>query len=298
MEPRIKTLTSYRAVHTDGLEEDYIRSKEYLYQRSVYDDKGQLVSEETFSQDGSLEHRSDFAYNETGQMVEEILVEEGDMVSEHRTMEYDSQGRISKEFQHYLDESFDVTEYTYNSEGQLISKISQDSEGEEGGRVLYEYSGKNLVAETEYDSENEVIASKKYEFDDSGHLLGEIIQSPEGETETSYEYDEKGNRIVFKRYDANGNLVERHTFSRDDNGVLTGIREESVSGVELVELEYDQHGNLLTQNTHKESGDLISRINRAYDATNLLLTTQVYIEGSGQRLSQDYRLRFEYVLFT
>jgi len=58
MSSKLMTLTSFRAVHVDGLEEDAIRDKEYLYQVTRYDAGGNILSEETFGQDGEREHKS------------------------------------------------------------------------------------------------------------------------------------------------------------------------------------------------------------------------------------------------
>jgi YD repeat-containing protein len=297
MEPKIKTVTSFRALHTDGLEEEQIREKEYMYQRSEYDEQGHLLSEETFTADGSLEHKASYVYDEKGFLIEEILIEEDDEVSEHRTMEYDSNGRLVKEKMHYMDDFYDEISYSYDSEGNLVSKISVDSEGEAGNKVIFEYKGKNLVSEVETDSEGNVISSKHFEFDEAGNLIEEGIKSQDEEFEATYEYDDKGHRTLARRYNAQGQLVERNTYMRDAEGRLISMKEETVHGTEMVELENDEKGNQVLQLTSKESGELISRVERSYDTDNLLQFTQVYIEGSGQRLSQDYRLRFEYELY-
>lgn len=296
MDQKLKVVTSFRAVHTDGLEEERIRDKEYLYQRTEYDESGHLLSEETFMADGSLEHKSSYTFDNEGRMIEEILVEEGDIISEHRTMEYDQKGRLLSEKRHYLDESYDESTYTYDAEDRIIEKVTAGSDGEFGSKLIFRYEGKYLVSETEYDIDGDILSSREFEYDEKGNLISESINSPEETFEASHEYDDNGHRKVSRKYDDQGHLVERHTYTREADS-LVAIKEESVTGTELISLEYDERGNLLRQETTKEKGDFVSRIIRSYDEHDLLQTTQVFMEGSGQRLAQDYRIRFEYELW-
>ena len=75
------------------------------------------------------------------------------------------------------------------------------------------------------------------------------------------------------------------------------IMEESVTGIEILNIEYDEQGNMAVQETVTEKDELISRVERSHDENNQIMTTHIHIEGRGQRPSQDYRIRFEYVYF-
>ena len=294
---KLKSTRSYRALHTDGLEEEEIREHEYPYQNSLFDEKGNLLSEETFNRDGELEHKLSYAYDELGRMVEEILMEEDGFISEHRTMQYDEQGRLCREQLHYLDESFDETSLSYSEDNLLVSKATTGSDGETGNRVEFNYNGKLLVSETEYDAEGEIISKKQYESGE-GKLISESFESSEEKWRMVNEYDENGLRLVSKRYNAKGQLIERSTFSYDEQGRATGIIEETVTGTEKVRMEYDERGNLLVQESLDPEEEVISRIDRAYDEHDRVLTTHVFIDGRGQRAMQDYRIRFEYELYS
>jgi hypothetical protein len=144
MASKLKSTTSYRAIHTEGLDEEEIRKHEYLYQYSEFDENGNILLEETHLHDGIVEHKASYRYDGEGHLVEELLLEEDDFVSEHRTMEFDEKGRLWKEQMHYLDESYDEIVYQYDEEGKLLQKETTDDEGESGNRIIIEYKGKTL----------------------------------------------------------------------------------------------------------------------------------------------------------
>lgn len=289
----LKSVTSFRAVHTEGLEEEEIRKNEYRFQVSNYDGKGNLVSEESYLPEGDLEHKSTYTYNGLGQLIEEILLEGDEFISEHKTMEYDSEGRLLKEVLHYSDESFDETTISYDSFNRVIGRTTQSDEGEAGNRMVMEYESDLLIAEIEFDEENNIILEKRLEYDEKGNLISESLSSPEGTSKLTFEYDEAGNRSVTRRYDNEGRLVEKNSYSRDEQGRVKEVKEESRSGIEILRMEYDTNGNNTIQETVDSNDVAISRIERVYDVHNRIIQTRVNVAGSGQRPAQDYRIRFE-----
>lgn len=289
-------MTSFRAMHVDGLGEEEILKHEFVFQVSQYDNSGNLLMEETYLPDKSLEHRSSYRYNEGGQLIEEILEEEDGFISEHKTMEYDPEGRLHKVMLHYLDESYDVTEYHYDLEGRVIERKVTDSEGESGNRTVITYEGELLISEIEYDQDGEIIAGRKFEYDDKGNLITEEEEGPDN-FRRAHTYDDAGIRTVSRKYNQDGQLIEKQSFIYDDQGRSTEVKEESRSGVEILRMDYDAQGNMIRQNSYNDKEELISSVERQYTTDNRIHKTRVRVEGSGQRPPQDYRLRFEYEFF-
>ena len=297
MAASLKSTTSFRAIHTDGLEDAESREHEYIYQYIEYDEKGNILLEETHIPEGPVEHKASYRYDPDGRLIEELLLEEDDFVSEHRTMEYDAKGYLWKERSHYLDGSYDETVCHYDEEGKLLLKETAGDDGESGNRVKIEYNDKHPVSEIEYDADENVVSEKKFEFDEAGNLVSESIKSQDENYELFHEYDEKGNRSVSKRYDEQGQLIERSTYSRDEQGKATQVKEESVTGIEVLNNELDERGNIIVQETVTDNDELISRIERSYDDHDQVVITHVQVVGHGQRPSQDYRIRFEYTYY-
>jgi antitoxin component YwqK of YwqJK toxin-antitoxin module len=293
----LKNSTSFRAIHTDGLEETEIRQHEYKFQVTEYDEKGNVLLEETYVADGSLGHKASYRYDSESRLIEELLLEEDDFVSEHRTMEYDEKSRLWKERSHYLDESYDETVFEYDEDGKLLSKVTTGDDGESGNTVKIEYNGKNPVSEIEYDSDEEIVGERHFEYDEDGNLESEAIRNQDGEYELMHEYDGNGNRIVSKRYNSQGQLMERSTYKYNEQGKVVEVKEESTTGTEIMSIEYDDNGNMILQDSLTEDELPVSRIERTYDEHNQILTTRVHVEARGQQPPQDYRIRFEYTFF-
>jgi hypothetical protein len=291
---KLKSTASYRAIHTEGLEEEEIREHEYLYQYSEFDENGNILLEETHLQGGTIEHKANYRYDGEGRMVEELLLEEDDFISEHRTMEFDEKGRLWKEQMHYLDDSYDETVYQYDDDGRLLQKETADDEGESGNKIKVDYKGKNPVSEIEYDPEGVIISEKHFEYDDNGRLISESVESKDEDFKLTHEYDEKGDRSVTRKYNSQGQLIERSNYSRDEKGRTIQVKEESVTGIEILNIQYDEQGNMVLQDTVTDKEEPVSRIERSYDENGQLLVTHVHMEGRGQRPPQDYRIRFEY----
>jgi len=294
MAKKLKSQVSYRAVHVDGLEEDDIRKKEYLFQSVSYDPSGNVLGEMTHTPEGEIEHQSTYRYDEAGLVIEEILMESDELISEHKTLEYDEHGRKVKEKLHYLDGSYDETLYSYDEAGSLTGMDTRSSDGEAGNTVVFEYNGSGLSAQREFDAEGELLSEKRFEHDESGNLVTESVGGTGDDFEMVYDYDAGGHRGMTRKYDPDGRLLERMTYIRDEQGRATEVKEESSSGTELIKMEYDDRGNLLIQTAMSEDGSLISRVDRSYDEENRILSTRVLFESRGQRPTQDYRIRFVY----
>ncbi|NVO19964.1 MAG: hypothetical protein HXX13_09700 [Bacteroidetes bacterium] len=295
---KLKSTTSFRAIHVNGLEDQEIREHEYQYQYSEYDDAGHLLMEITYLSDGSIEHKSSYRYSPEGNLVEELLIEEDDFVSEHRTMEYNESGKLWKEQNHYMDGSYDETIYQYDEEGILQFRETTGEDGEKGNKVKYEYLVSRPVSEIETDPDGDIVSEKKVEYDEAGNVVMELLRSHDEYFELLHEYDDKGFRSVTRKYNEQEELIGRITYERDADGRSVLIKEETVTGIEVMTLEYDAQGNIILQDTVSDTGDPISCIERTYDVNGQQITTTVHIEGRGQIPPQDYRIRFESEYFS
>jgi YD repeat-containing protein len=290
----MKSVKSFRANHISDLEENQIREKEFIHQFTQFDENGFPMEVTTYNPDGTVEHKYKYRYTSEGKVIDEMLLEADDEVTEHRSMVYDSDGKLSKEFIHYLDDSADVLIYTYDSEGRLISRRSIDNEGETGNYLVNVYSGKQLVSESEYDIAGEIITQRKIVYDENGKITEEIFRTPEQNYHILYSYDESGTASVSRKYNEDKHLTERNTFTYNTEGRLSESMEETSSGIEITYIKYDEAGNIILQEEKSEDGGLMSCIERTYDSSNRLLTTSVLSQRPGPNAPQHYRIRYEF----
>jgi len=290
----MKYVKSYMAVNISDLDETEIRDREYIHQFTEFDDVGLPVEAITYHPDGSVEHKYKYTYNSDGKVVDELLLETDDEVTEHRSMEYDAEGQLEKEYIHYLDGTADQLIYTYDKEGRLISRRSIDSDGETGNYVVNVFDGDNLASETEYEISGEIITQRKIIYNEDGKITEEIFRTPEENYQILYNYDEQGVASVRRRYNADKHLTERDTFTYDSEGRLAESMEETSAGIEITYTAYDSEGNTILQEVKTEDGELLSSIERTYDRSKRPLTTSILSARPEQQVPQHYRIRIEY----
>lgn len=290
----MKYIKSFRANNVAELDETEIREKEYLHQYTEFDEKGHPVLAITYLPDGTVEHKYIYKYNSEGKIIDELLLESDDEVTEHRSMEYNSDGQLAKEYIHYLDGTADELIFTYDPQGRLISRRSIDSEGETGNYLVNVFEEDHVVSESEYDITGEIITQRKIIYGEDGKITEEVFKTPEGNYQILYSYDEKGVASVRRRYNEDKHLMERNTFTYDSEGRISESMDETSSGIEITYTAYDSAGNIILQEEKTEDRELLSSIERTYDSLNRPLTTSVVSQRPGQQVAQHYRLRNEY----
>ncbi len=290
----MKFVKSYRANNITDLEEADIREQEFIYQYTEFNESELPVEATTYNPDGTVEHKYKYQYNSEGKLIDELLLEAGDEVAEHRSMEYNDKGQLVKEFIHYLDGTADELIFTYDSDDRLISRRSIDSDGETGNYLVFVFEGKHLVSETEYEISGEIITQRKIVYDEDGKITEEVFKTPEENYHILYSYDDNGVASVRRRYNEDKHLTERNTFTYDSEGRLSESMDESAAGIEITYMRYDPQGNIILQEEKTEDGELLSKIERAYDSSNRIVNTTVVSERPGQLVPQHYRIRMEY----
>ena len=91
--------------------------KKWIDHAEVYNAKGELIEEAEYSDYGTrLAWRSEYQYNERGQLVKELIYNERDKLSKIRTFEYDSNGVCTRRMNYSADgklNSYRQYEYTF-----------------------------------------------------------------------------------------------------------------------------------------------------------------------------------------
>ncbi|MBP6978103.1 MAG: hypothetical protein PHD61_03545 [Bacteroidales bacterium] len=278
----------------DDFQDNELHVETYPYTRSVFDDQGNAVEEITFTKEGETESRYVRKYDAQGILTEELYYS-GEDLTDRRTFERRSDGKLIREYRHYLDGSLDTISYLYNDQDQLSEKVTRDDEDFLESRTLFEYMDSRLVAEKETDGEGELISEKKVVYNDAGHPVEQMEWTRENDyrMRLAEELDEQGMRIRSARY-INGRLVERMGYQHDEKGQVLQMTEENERGSSIYTFEYDALGNMTLQEEQDREGRVISRIERTYDGEGRILENKVFIDGQGRRMSQHYRLEYIY----
>lgn len=297
MEKKLKQIDLYRNNLIMSDPDEPMANEESPVNRVIYNQDGHETERITFNSDGEAEERVMIAYLD-GKPVEEVLEMAGE-VAERTTREYDDQGRVSREFRHYLDGDPDEIRYEYDEDGHMVLRQLTDSDGQKGEKQVWTYSNGKPIREESFTEYGELEVSKTFTYAEDGTPEETVELSFAGGEETRMVtlYDEEGKISAEKRYDGRGRLVSRQLLTQDDNGHTSVIEEETVTGKTIIRLEYDAAGNNIVHEETTAEGLPITRIERTFDEENRIAGVEVRVENLPSRPGQHYRLRYEYSYF-
>lgn len=297
MEKKLKQIDLYRTnlIMTDPDEPD--THDGIPINRVIYSEEGNETERISFDSEGEVDERVVIVY-QGGKPVEEALEMAGEL-AERTTREYDDQGRVLREFRHYLDGDPDEIRYEYDTDGHMILRQLTDSDGEEGEKQIWKYENGKLVREESYSESGDLEISKTYTYAEDGTPEETVELSFAGGEETRLVtlYDEEGKMSAEKRYDARGRLVSRQLLTQDENGHTSVIEEETVTGKTIIRLSYDEAGNNILHEETTEDGIPLTTIHRSFDEEQRITEVEVRVENTPSRSGQHYRLRYEYRFF-
>lgn len=296
----IKEINTYRKdLVMNGITSDALEEREFLMEKKVYDEKGNLVTEISYYPNGSIIQQLGYLYDDNGNLIEETLEEEASGIAERKSHDYSENGKKHKTYVHYLDGTYDTIEYIYDDKGRLISKITTDSEGDVDQRKEYKFQDDKLLKETEYDHEDNILDEITYNYDDKGNLM-EMTHYDGIEKvtiKTLHEYDEKDRRTGTLIYNAKGKLVEKHGFLFDEKDRIVEATEETPYENNITTMQYDENDNIIEQKEVNAEGEINHFVKRKFDDNNNLLQSSVKIDRHGQGMNQDYTIRNEMIYF-
>lgn len=258
-----------------------------------YDDHGNETERLNYNSLGEVEEHIIVAYD-NNHAIEERL-ELGGVLTERTTRTFDDKGKVLTEERHYMEGGSDVISFTYEGDNLVLKQVV-DTDEEEGEKEIWEYEDNKLRRNVAYNLFGNVESEKAYEYDDDG-LLSEITETSfrdELPEKTVSIFNEKGNLTVEKRYDNKGRLVARTTVQYLENGKPQIFEEENVRGRKVTTLEYDEAGNNITREENDQDGQRVSYVERTFDSSGNMLTTEIVMEPSLQTPGQHYRLEYKY----
>jgi len=157
-----------------------------------YDEEGNMTQEIVYGPGGYLSEKYSFVYKD-GKMVEQIVYMDEDTIAEHLFIKY-QEDTILEQITKYQ-EGEDITKWSYDGEGRVISKITYD-EDEESEKLIYEYEN-NTIRKQAYDS-GELEIDEVEVFDDKGRVTENrtINNVEESYIITTFEYSPSDEVIV------------------------------------------------------------------------------------------------------
>ena len=149
---------------------------------TIYDKKGNIIEENDYDSDGSLNSKTTYKYDEKGNKIEENDYDSDGRLDSKTTYKYDEKGNIIEENHYDSDGRLDSkTTYKYDEKGNTIEKNYYSySDGRLDSKITYKYNEKgNTIEENDYYYSDGRLDSKttykyKYEYDKNNNWTQKI----------------------------------------------------------------------------------------------------------------------------
>jgi len=204
----------------------------------VYDEKGNVLHQEAFNQDGSRKWMYDWghAYDPQGREV--------------KTFYYNSKGTLTNTGVSAYDEKGRVTETTQVNPDGSINHIRSFSYDDKSGKVNETFRSPDGTPRS--------AATRTY--DEKGRLTEEVFLAVDGSMRhrNTYTYDGHGNQTESMLFKSDGTVSPwfRRSLSYDDRGKVKEavyyLSNNSIGSKETFSYEFDEHGNWIKRKTSRE----------------------------------------------
>lgn len=296
--PQRKSIALYRK-NLLAMPGNKMQHEAWLYSHSEFDAKGNLTEQSVYTQDGVLVERIINEFDANGFLIREKYLADADETSEEKSFQRDDKGLVLKEFKHYNDGSFDTTNYEYDNQYRIISKVTMNDEGEIEQKILNEYRDDFLVKTQTFDGENNLVQLDEFKYDEKGNSVEHKKIDNESGTNAFIvtSYNHHGRKKEEITYDEDGDIINETSYAEDEKGRLLNIIEEGSEKDVAIKFTYDEQDNIIHQEELSNQGKQLVSVKREFDNDNNLIRSEVYIDGQGQTLPQHYEVCIEYTFY-
>ncbi|MCC6385334.1 MAG: hypothetical protein LC117_01795 [Bacteroidia bacterium] len=270
---------------------------EFLSLQSHFDEKGNLVEELKYVEDGSVEERNVYTL-ENEKLISHVIEMPSEGTFEDFRYLRDDQGRLVKEQKFYGDDPGEATDYFYDEQSSVVSLLKYDADGEREQEEKFEYDKKELRKHFIYDNKGELISGSVFEYKD-GKLSRKNDFNSKNEliAVTQYDYDDKGNLLSSITRDMNEKIIESHLIEMDERGniIKKTIRDFHPR---IYQYEFDENNRCITEEMLNPFGQLSARIVFEYDEAGMLISEINYnLDPHHSHHDSNKAHRFEYTFY-
>ncbi|MFT5165978.1 MAG: hypothetical protein ACI8P3_001209 [Saprospiraceae bacterium] len=238
---KIKSITTYVAGDQEG--------EKIL---TVYEDRDQLgniVLLKHFNEDGDLENKTDYEFDEKGRVIVEEQYSTGKSPDQVIRIEYNESGKAHQVTLEFADGSVSYKKYSRDEAEKSTTIDIVDQDGEVEGKEFRRFDGEDRVLkEVIYSDSGEVETKAEFEYNDYGEITESVRVDEEGfETVRFYDYHRDDKARVYKVDTLNEDekIIRTDEFEFDERGNRAKhIMKDLESGSVFTDLrEFDQNDN-------------------------------------------------------
>ena len=244
-----------------------------------YDEHGKVLKETEFNEEGEPAEMFLRTYDEKGNILELQHYYEGEL-SETTHYGYNEALLPVKERLSYADGGVLITEYVYNSEGNVLEKKVCDSDGTVESIELNTYLGKQLISTEKFDGANVLKESRKLKWhpEKEDELSEELNIDHDAKTELRTVYlDNETGSIT---YNKEGKVHTRQKVMYDEKKRVTENIISTFSGNYNYTYGYDENDNVIEE-IRTQGGTIFFKAMIRYNEAGSLSARSVTEMNSG-----------------
>ena len=240
---------------------------EYTEGYAEYNDQGQIMREERYEPDGSLNTLTINTYNENGELAQTEQYDQDHILLQKTVNQYDEEHRLVAESNYYGDASDEyVTKYYYDADNQPVKQ-----EVYVNGKLDYVEKTTSYVdgrpdTVTENDDYGNPMYVHHYQYNEKGQVSvysRDEVQNNDRRT-LEFTYNEHGDRVKDLIYNYDMTLIAKVIRTFDDKGHQTEIVEEDLDSYRRIAMSYD--GDRVVKNTmYSKDGEITGWSEYEYD---------------------------------
>ena len=293
-----------------------VEAKEEEQAKEITDREDSRLLKTNYLEDDVLESKKVFRYDEKDNVIELIFYDRNDSLYTWKNIiRYDEQGKKTHDESYRAEYLQGTTVFTYDKQGNNISKQVNESDGSLRWEELYKFNERGNKIKLYGPG-----GTTRWSYDEPGNL----IQKISGKEVCQFEYDTAGNRIEeryyklipagprycsndneyhlvrleTKKYDENGKKIEQRTRVQDPNLPESGCLDSNGDlikkgefGLESVStIKYNNNGKMV-ESVHFNSADSLAYSSRYKFNKNGNKIEHIYHRGDG---SLDIRYLYKY----
>ena len=262
MAPQVKKIE----IHTHPVGEEI-----YLKEISEFDERGNLILQEEYLPDGSIENKTESWYDGDNRILEEKQYTDEGVLADHKKYNRNEQGELLKVEIAYQDGSkaFQTSHIDPDSLLETIEEKDEDDELE--FRELNQYnSDKQLLSKEVYDFNNKLKEAFTYEYNSDGNLVkrAQFDHKRKPELQTEYKYNENGLMVYRANRNRKGKLSDFLKVEYDSKGQVV---KQSFSDNFFFVFEYDTNGNAVLEERLSANNEMEYQSRFEYDENKQLI---------------------------
>lgn len=237
----------------------------YLAMIREFDNNGNLLFTKEYDEENNVIFENRLSYSDSNKLLSDETINYQDDYGEKKNYSYDSEGTLMTERIEYEGGWFSVKKYERNVEDRILRVISVDENDEVEEIFETEFDeNDNIICQKEFDEENKLKRMTVNTYRDDGILIlkEEYSNSKKPDKVHHYYYNDSAKITAVQTLNSSGRQLDWVKLEYDENG--SPISQLNMSGTKIC-LEYESENKAIIESHYNSAGKLLSIVKTIRD---------------------------------